>query len=67
MNTPFITFWVAMIFGSIAWYGFLVFYLGIKAGGEIRDLIQDLEQRRKENRRSEESRSEHSAHTVEPP
>jgi hypothetical protein len=31
-----------MIFASIFWYGFLVFYLGIKAGREIRAMIKTL-------------------------
>jgi hypothetical protein len=28
-------FWAAMIFGSIAWYALLLFYVGIKGGFEI--------------------------------
>ena len=28
-------FWAVMIFGSIFWYGFLVFYIGYFAGREI--------------------------------
>ena len=35
MKDPFVVFWLALIFGSITWYGFLVFYVGIKAGLEI--------------------------------
>jgi len=42
MKDPFILFWSVLLFGSIAWYGFLVFYIGIKAGGEIKTLIKDL-------------------------
>jgi hypothetical protein len=38
----FILFWAALILGSIAWYGFLVFYVGIKAGRDIRELIRSL-------------------------
>jgi hypothetical protein len=30
-------FWTVMIFVSIAWYGFLLFYVGIKGG---RDIVQ---------------------------
>jgi hypothetical protein len=44
MSSPFILFWAALIFASIAWYGFLVFYVGIKAGREIREMIKRLEQ-----------------------
>ncbi len=46
MKDPFVLFWAALIFASIAWYAFLVFYLGIKAGREIRELTQTLEQRK---------------------
>ena len=42
MNSILIFIWAALIFGSIAWYGFLVFYVGIKAGREIRDLTRRL-------------------------
>jgi|GEM_PF-675805 hypothetical protein len=42
MKDPLVIFWTVLLFGSIAWYGFLVFYIGIKAGGEIRTLIKDL-------------------------
>jgi hypothetical protein len=42
MKDFFVLFWAALIFASIAWYGFLVFYLGIKAGREIRELIHVL-------------------------
>jgi hypothetical protein len=39
----FILFWVILILASIAWYGFLVFYVGIKAGRDVRTLMNDLE------------------------
>lgn len=42
MKDPFILFWAALIFSSIAWYGFLVVYLGIKAGREIRAMTKLL-------------------------
>ncbi len=42
MNTAFIVFWAVLLFGSIAWYGFLVFYIGWKAGREIRELTRNL-------------------------
>lgn len=35
MKDPFVIFWAVLIFASISWYGFLVFYIGIKAGREI--------------------------------
>ena len=41
----FIVFWTMMIFLSIAWYGFLLFYVGFKGGKEIRMLARTLEQR----------------------
>ena len=42
MKDPYIIFWEVLLFGSIAWYGFLVFYIGFKAGREIKTLIKDL-------------------------
>jgi len=41
----FVVFWTMMIFFSIAWYGFLLFYVGFKGGKEIRTLTKTLEQR----------------------
>jgi len=41
----FVVFWTMMIFISIAWYGFLLFYVGFKGGKEIRTLTRTLEQR----------------------
>lgn len=42
MKDPFILFWAVMLFASIFWYAFLVVYIGIKAGRELRTLIRDL-------------------------
>ena len=42
MNDPFVIFWSALVLGSIAWYGGLVFYVGIKAGRDIRELTASL-------------------------
>jgi len=42
MKDPFVLFWSALLFGSILWYGFLVFYIGLKAGCEIRTLLKTL-------------------------
>jgi hypothetical protein len=38
-------FWSVMIFTSIAWYGFLLFYVGLKGGREIIALTKTLENR----------------------
>jgi hypothetical protein len=46
MKDPFVLFWTVLIFTSIAWYGFLVVYLGIKAGREIRAMTAELEKRK---------------------
>jgi hypothetical protein len=45
MNTPFVIFWTVMIFASIAWYGFLIFYVGFKGGREIRAMTRTFDQR----------------------
>ena len=50
MNTVFIVFWSVMIFASIAWYGFLIFYVGYKGGREIRAMTQTFKQRNEEKR-----------------
>ena len=42
MNTAWIIFWSALILGSIAWYGFLVIHIGIRAGRDIRTMIDSL-------------------------
>lgn len=47
MYSPFVIFWAVLIFASIAWYGFLVFYVGIKAGREIREMTKALGKERK--------------------
>jgi hypothetical protein len=45
MITPFVVFWTIMIFASIGWYGFLVFYVGYKGGREIKAMTKAFEQR----------------------
>ena len=42
MKDPFVLVWALLLFTSIAWYGFLVFYIGYKAGRELLQLIRDL-------------------------
>ncbi len=48
MNTIFIWFWGTMIFASIAWYGLLLFYVGIRGGYEIVHMTHNLARRPKE-------------------
>ena len=50
MKDPFVLFWAALIFSSIAWYGFLVVYLGIKAGREMRQMTKLLAETHGEKR-----------------
>ena len=57
MTTFFIVFWSVMIFSSIAWYGFLIFYVGYKGGREIRAMTRDFERRDKEDRAEPERHS----------
>ena len=42
MDIIFKIFWSVLIVGSIAWYGGLVFYVGIKAGRDIREMNKSL-------------------------
>lgn len=46
MKDPFVIFWAALILGSVLWYGFLVFYVGLKAGREIRTMMKNLGSKR---------------------
>jgi hypothetical protein len=57
MNTILVVFWSVMIFASIAWYGFLIFYVGIKGGREIKAMTRAFD-RRDENERSQRSTAE---------
>ncbi len=41
----FLLFWSVMIFASIAWYGFLLFYVGLKGGREIITMTRAFDQR----------------------
>ena len=51
MNLVFIVFWTVMIFASIAWYGFLIFYVGWKGGREIRAMTRVFRQRGEDDAR----------------
>ncbi|MEY4939765.1 MAG: hypothetical protein RIQ93_1500 [Verrucomicrobiota bacterium] len=42
MKDPFVIVWTLLIFASIFWYGFLVFYVGNKAGKEILQMTKTL-------------------------
>ena len=45
MKDPFVWFWTAMIFLSIAWYAVLLFYVGVRGGGEILRMMRALSER----------------------
>jgi hypothetical protein len=42
MNTLFLWFWTVLIFASLAWYFFLLFYVGLKGGREIKQMTLTL-------------------------
>lgn len=46
MNSPALVFWAGLIGACLAWYGFLVVFLGWRAGKELRELIHSLRARR---------------------
>ena len=50
MSSVFIVFWSVMIFASIAWYGFLLFYVGFKGGREIKAMTKAFDQRDEERK-----------------
>jgi hypothetical protein len=42
MNDFWYWFWTAMVFCSIAWYFFLLFYVGFKGGLDVLSMAQSL-------------------------
>ncbi len=50
MNSLLVAFWAVLILASILWYGFLVFYIGWKAGREIKVMTETLEAVRDETK-----------------
>jgi hypothetical protein len=40
--------WTILIFASVAWYGFLLFYIGAKGGRELIRMTQALSRKKKE-------------------
>ena len=50
MITVFVVFWSVMIFASIAWYGFLIFYVGWKGGREIKAMTRAFDRRDEERK-----------------
>ena len=46
MNSPFVIFWTVLIAASIGWYAYLVIYIGLRAGREIRELTKALSNRK---------------------
>ncbi len=45
MTVFFVVFWSVMIFASIVWYGFLIFYVGYKGGREIQAMTRAFKRR----------------------
>jgi len=43
-----VAFWAVVIFGSIAWYAFLLVYIGLRAGREIGVLMETHDPRREQ-------------------
>ena len=50
MITVFVVFWSVMIFAAIGWYGFLLFYVGIKGGREIKEMTRAFDRRDEERK-----------------
>lgn len=45
MKDPWIWFWGILIFASIAWYAFLLFYVGYKGGRDVLSMTAALRER----------------------
>lgn len=41
----FVFLWTLVIFLSVAWYAFLLFYIGAKGATEIRQMTRELQER----------------------
>ena len=52
MSNPFVIFWTVMVFTSIAWYAFLLLYIGVKGGKEIKEMTKALAARPEEEKKS---------------
>ena len=50
MDSFWLWFWTIMIFSSIVWYGFLVFFIGAKGGKELKTMIKGFEERDKSDK-----------------
>ena len=48
MSDPFVIFWAAMIFSSIAWYSYLLFHVGWRGGWDIVSMARSLKRRSEE-------------------
>jgi len=54
MMDLFLVFWALMIFSSICWYAFLVFYVGAKGGKEIKVMTQALTSRNRQKEKADQ-------------
>lgn len=45
MKDPWIIFWGVLIFASIIWYAFLLFYVGYKGGKDVLSMTDALRER----------------------
>ena len=52
MNILFVIFWTVMVFTSIAWFAFLLLYIGVKGGKEIKEMTRTLAARPDEDKKS---------------
>ena len=52
MSTLFVILWTFLVFSSIAWYAFLLFYIGAKGGKEIREMTKALAARPEEEKKN---------------
>jgi hypothetical protein len=55
---PFLWFWTILIFVSVGWYGFLLFYIGFKGGREIKTMTQTAASKQKQNGTDQPKRQE---------
>ncbi|MBI3417741.1 MAG: hypothetical protein HY043_20815 [Verrucomicrobia bacterium] len=53
----FVAVWMILLVTSIAWYGFLVFYIGFKGGKEILEMMRSLDRRNQAAGEEEKTRS----------
>ena len=55
LTNPWVLFWAAMIFSSIAWYAILLFFVGFRGGREVLQMAAALKKAHQEQMEAEQN------------